>query len=587
VAVLGFGGLVALSVGLVLLLGLKAATSNTRTLLQSRAVGIVDRLEDRLDGTLKPVVSQADWIARHLTDGSVDARDTTTLDTFMRGALAGTPQVAGIGLIDTDLQIRRWGRAVPEVFQDDWSSDENIARWVNEGLERRDHAWSSPLWTPTIDSTVLVHDTPLYRDDRYLGMLAQIVPIAELSRMLANIQAATDMVPFVVYERERVLAHPLLAQLGESAAEPLVHLEELGDPVLSLLLDGGEVPFMLRGTAGVRPSGAAIDGRYRVLLQRDLQRYAEGALTLGVHLDTEGSEGESVRRIGATALTGLGLLLLAILISLLAGRRLSKPIQLLAEAARSVQEGRFTDVPALPRSHIREMDTALTAFQGMVQGLQERQLIRDVLGRFVPESVARTLLSEGGTLPAREGEATVLFCDLQGFTALTERMGPAGIMALLNEYFEAIVDVLERHDGIVTQFQGDAVLAVFNLPTPNPDHAAAALRAALEVQRMAATRRFAGERLICRVGVNSGALVAGAVGARGRLSYTVHGDAVNLAARLEALNKEHGTRVLVSGSTAAHVSGFDLRRVGEVSVRGQTRPVELFELVDGEAGAPS
>ena len=94
----------------------------------------------------------------------------------------------------------------------------------------------------------------------------------------------------------------------------------------------------------------------------------------------------------------------------------------------------------------------------MVAGLKEREVIRETLGRFVPTDVARTLLSEGGELAPEQSEATVLFCDLEGFTSLTETLGPAGIVELLNEYFEAMVEILERHRGVVTQFQGDAIL---------------------------------------------------------------------------------------------------------------------------------
>ena len=207
-------------------------------------------------------------------------------------------------------------------------------------------------------------------------------------------------------------------------------------------------------------------------------------------------------------------------------------------------------------------------------------MIRETLGRFVPADVARTLLTEGGELAPEQAEATVLFCDLVSFTSLTETLGPEGIVALLNEYFESMVAVLERHRGVVTQFQGDAILATFNVPLPDPEHAANAVRAAVEMQAEVARRRFAGRRIANRIGVNTGPLVAGAVGAKGRLSYTVHGDAVNLAARLEALNKELGTRLLVSHTTASAAEGFDFRPMGEVSVRGQSERVAVYTLED-------
>jgi class 3 adenylate cyclase len=141
-----------------------------------------------------------------------------------------------------------------------------------------------------------------------------------------------------------------------------------------------------------------------------------------------------------------------------------------------------------------------------------------------------------------------------------------------------MVEILERHRGVVTQFQGDAILATFNVPVRDPDHAANAVRAAIEMQRMVREHTFAGHRIEHRIGINTGPVVAGAVGAEGRLSYTVHGDTVNLASRLEALNKTYGSSVLMSNTTAAVLHDFPLDAVGEVMVRGQSRPVTLFAL---------
>jgi len=138
------------------------------------------------------------------------------------------------------------------------------------------------------------------------------------------------------------------------------------------------------------------------------------------------------------------------------------------------------------------------------------------------------------------------------------------------------VAIVERHQGVVTQFQGDAILAVFNLPIAARDHGANALRAALEIVRAADAQTFAGVRARNRVGLSTGRVVAGAVGSAGRLSYTVHGNAVNLAARLEQLNKEYGTRILLSEKTAERCPGFALRKVADARIRGYGEPLALY-----------
>ena len=197
-------------------------------------------------------------------------------------------------------------------------------------------------------------------------------------------------------------------------------------------------------------------------------------------------------------------------------------------------------------------------------------------GRFVPEKIASSLLAGGGQIEPQQVVATILFSDIESFTQMTESLGPVKIVDVLNAFFSAMVVVLEKHGGVVTQFQGDAIMATFNVPVTDSDHATNSVRAAQEMLSQVAENEFAGETLAMRVGVNTGPVVAGAIGAEGRLSYTVHGDAVNLAARLESLNKEYGTRLLVSENTRKLVREIEFTQIGESKVRGQTRSVLLY-----------
>ncbi|MCZ6796509.1 MAG: adenylate/guanylate cyclase domain-containing protein, partial [Gammaproteobacteria bacterium] len=247
-------------------------------------------------------------------------------------------------------------------------------------------------------------------------------------------------------------------------------------------------------------------------------------------------------------------------------------------AAQIVESGSLDKVPQLSGSKIRELNDASIAFNNMVKGLHEREMIRETLGRFVPEEVARSLLAGGGQIKPQQVDATILFCDIESFTQLTESLGPVKMVDVLNTFFSAMVAVLEQHDGVVTQFQGDAILATFNVPITNPDHAANAIHAAEEMLSCVASTKFSGEALNVRIGINTGSIVAGAIGAEGRLSYTVHGDAVNLAARLESLNKEYGTRLLVSENTMKLTREFQFNQVGESAVRGQTQSILIYTL---------
>lgn len=209
----------------------------------------------------------------------------------------------------------------------------------------------------------------------------------------------------------------------------------------------------------------------------------------------------------------------------------------------------------------------------------ERQLaiIRTALGRYVPDSVVRQVVAGDGKLEPCKSEATILYTDIEAFTSVVESMAPEQAVAMLNEYFEVVTEPILEFGGTINQFQGDAMLVTFNVPVSDPEHADNALRAAVALQQRSQGRRFAGVELATRVGINTGEVVSGNVGSGARVSYTVHGDAVNLAARLEDLNKSLGTRVLISDSTRALLADpFLVRCVDEVRVRGREAPLTVY-----------
>ena len=606
ITVVGLGALVALAVGVSLYLGLSSATENTRRLMAQRSESLVDGLEQRIASQLQPVVRQAQWAVEQIERGTVALDDTQALNTFILGALGAMPQIETIGITNPRARSRRWGRLSAEPLVEDWSDQPDVIAWLEAGASQVGSRWQAPFWAHALGTTILLLDTPIRIDGKFAGLFSQVVTVSDLSLYITSVATETTVTPFILYGHEHVLAHPLLISwtpVVTNRNQPLVALGALGDTVLERIWtpDQQEL-YLLGGMTGASASGVTVGRNYYVFLYRDIDRFGPEPWTIGAYVDTGTSdvgewlaqivrsalsgsfedtgtaEGNEFELVVAAVLAGFAVLVLSVAVAAWLGARASRPIRALAAAARSIEAQRLDRLGSLPPSRVVEFDDANRSFNQMVAGLQEREVIRETLGRFVPTDVAKTLLSEGGALAPEQSEATVLFCDLEGFTALTEDLGPDGIVELLNEYFEVMVEILERHRGVVTQFQGDAILATFNVPVPDPAHAANALRAAAEMRAAAQRRTFAGHRVGNRIGINTGRLVAGAVGAKGRLSYTVHGDAVNLAARLEALNKEFGTRVLVSEATAAQVEGFDLRAMGEVDVRGQTGRVAIHAL---------
>jgi len=211
------------------------------------------------------------------------------------------------------------------------------------------------------------------------------------------------------------------------------------------------------------------------------------------------------------------------------------------------------------------------------------------LARFVPAEVASLTKTsdEGVHLGLGEPrEATILFLDIEGFTTLSERLDPRQLVRTLNLFYAAVAEPLTRHDGVIVQFQGDAILATFNAPRLNPDHAANAVRAALEIQALLKTLTFGdGLRLRARIGINTGVVIHGLIGTPDRLGYTVIGDEVNVASRLEALNKVYGSSIIVSGETRnqAGAEEFDFVLLDDAMVRGRTTPTRIYKVVEAVA----
>ena len=280
-------------------------------------------------------------------------------------------------------------------------------------------------------------------------------------------------------------------------------------------------------------------------------------------------------------------LFLAGLLIFLMVRGFSRPVGILLTAMRRVDRGDLAS--KAPVVSDDEFGLLAQQFNRMLDGLRERDRIRRVFGRFVPESVAAALLVDEGAIAPKEREATVLFTDIENFTAIAASLDPRDILDVLNAYFGEIAQVVHAHGGVITQFQGDAVLAGFNLPSADPEHARHAVEAALAIQaRLAEVVFDGGIRLRTRVGISTGPVVGGTVGGGDRLGYTVHGDTVNLAARFEALNKKLDSRVLVSARTAELAGdAIAFRDRGIVTVRGFHEPLRVYEpfAQDGQAQA--
>ena len=213
--------------------------------------------------------------------------------------------------------------------------------------------------------------------------------------------------------------------------------------------------------------------------------------------------------------------------------------------------------------------------------VEQLKFIREIFGKYVPESVAKQIVTSKGALEPKQLKATILFSDIENFTGTAESIPPKQVVQMLSEHFPAVIEPITANGGVVNQFQGDAMLVTFNVPVEDPRHAEMAVKSALEIQQVLKGRTFAGIELRTRIGINTGDVIAGNVGAGDRINYTVYGDAVNLASRLEQMNKEHGTLILMSESTVELLNDQSVvEPLGELEIRGKNKLIRVFKPID-------
>jgi len=218
----------------------------------------------------------------------------------------------------------------------------------------------------------------------------------------------------------------------------------------------------------------------------------------------------------------------------------------------------------------------------MLEGLREREQIRETFGRYVTREIRDEILAGRASFEGRLEEVTILFADLRDFTPWVERTEPREVVRDLNEYFTEMEAAIRAERGLVLQYIGDEIEAVFGAPLPTPDHADRALAAALDMRarlgRLNARRAEAGKSPLRNgIGIHTGTVLAGSIGSRERSSYALVGDAVNLASRIQGLNKELGTEILVSDATRARLQReVILRPLPAVRVKGKSVEVSVF-----------
>ena len=497
------------------------------------AVGALTYFYKRL-GSRYPLV----FMAVELQTALVIVGGTLALFTFyFDGDTHEYLSVLGIALVLTELAILAslW-RIKAQI--------DPITAWI---AGKSDERSTQDAWSAAINLPVL-----LLRRDLPIPVLISVIPICVIATVIL------DLSVWAVF--------PLLAgaavAMGYSA---ILHY---------LAVEAGMRPVLIEINSNLSPRQRtdfwAVSLRTRLLVALPLINLITGLVVAALTSDGGGG--------GNLGLDVLVALLVATTISLeltvMLSRSILHPLADLSRAVDRVGEGDYeVSVPVTTGDELGEL---AASFNEMVAGLAERERLRDAFGTYLDKEVAEYILSEGFTEEGVEVEVTVMFCDVRDFTEFASGATPAEVVAALNRLFEVIVPIIAGHGGHIDKFEGDGLLAVFGAPEPFPDHADRAVSAACAIGAAVNERGEAGE-LRVGVGVNTGRVVAGAIGGAGRLNFSVIGGAVNVASRVEAQTRETDDSILITGETWTQLSHrFEAESRGKAELKGVAEPVALY-----------
>ena len=600
---IGIGLLVAVAAGAVLILTIGATARNTFDLLEDSAILGLDVAEAQLRANLDPVADQMTYLGQMAEIGLLSPDDMEASGPLAAGALAATPQVLGIALWSAEKPTTYY--IVPQGID---SADEIVlleevadlpSSLEVDQLNRRQSGvyWSDLVWIEEDQAPGLNVRAPLRRDGDYLGGIASVVTVRELSRFIGELDIGIEgNRGFLLYGPGRVIAHPLLATSDDAVGRPLPNgqvelpeLQSLGDPVLARLAERN-VPFTTLEENGGRIIEIALDGGEQpdyIILTRPLLGYAPRALILGIVLPIE-SVNDELERLVVALMAGAILVVLAVLAGMFLGRWISRPIRRFAEHSEAIARLEIDDLQQLPGSRFRELNAQSQAFNTMLDALRWLHL-------YVPKSLVRRLMrrEDAETVTrSQERMLTVLFTDIEGFTSASEGQEAVRVAAWLNRHFTLIDAAIEAEGGTLDKYIGDGVLAFWGAPDEEARHADRACRAALAIGRAVAEDNA---RLIAdgfppirlRLGLHTGPVLVGNIGAPSRLNYTIVGDTVNTGDRLQSIGRSHDVEAafviivsdeVVSALSPETLAQFDLEDLGEQEVRGRNSSLRLYQL---------
>ena len=590
------GTLVLLSVGSVLTVNWIVGRRIMREFTSRLVIGVLSTEERALRSHLDAAVHQGNFIAAAISSGRYELAGSGLAD-FIAGTLAAAPQVGGVVLSGGNGKALRVVRGASgtgfEIDRFDVAGDRQFAALAGQIHIRKHAYWGPPLYRKATQETFLSYRVPIWRGDKYLGFAAFGISTRALSTLAEKLSHRPRSISFMLYGRDRVLAHPLMTEENVHQAEnlsfPLLHT--FGDPVITNLfkLPAIEEPNLML-PVGVLARESTVDGNKYLVFAREIGGYGGLPITVGTYVLKRAVDAP-FRLFYWAMILAIALLGLSLVVAALIAEAIARPIRRAAKGATTIGNLDFDEVVPLSSSYFREINSLADSFNAMLDGLR-------ACGRYVPRTLVMRLIKEGRIGAGTEQRVlAMMFTDIVGFTPACEKMSAEKVADFINHHFSLVSACVEREGGTIDKFIGDAVMAFWGAPGRVDNPARSACRAALAVQRAIAAdnkrRRAEGLEAVCvRIGIHMGPVVVGDIGAVTRINYTIVGDAVNATQRLESLGKildpNAEAIVLVSQEIFVAVpSGFQFIGRGAHPVKGKQVSLEVYQLIGGSEGDAS
>jgi class 3 adenylate cyclase len=591
---LGLGFFVLTAVASVLGVGLLSGYQNTIGLLRQKAELLVSSEQTQTRRYLDAAQNQVSFLVDLIRRGEVEPGPAEDFTSLLFGALAATPQMVALLYIDNELDLVGAERMQDEVAPLFVSvkGDDALKAMVERAAGGAEPLWGPVLWREEYGQGLLNFQHPVVRDGAVAGVIVALVSVRELSEFISELESEFGENAFILYGEDQVLAHPLMAfgYDGLTRLSPLPKQASFGDPVLASMWEAQDDPTLeQRILAGPGIRSVALGDTVYVFLHRSLTGYSDRPLLVGTYFRAS----DLVSELGRLKWAVILCLVISVASSITAayiGRQIARPVRRLADGANRIHDLDLAAVEPIPGSVFKELNDAAHAFNAMLEGLRWFE-------RYVPKTLVRRLIhhygSEGVKSSARD--VVIMFTDLSGFTASTQAMDPPAMAAFLNEHLSIIARCVEDEGGTIDKYIGDAVMAVWGAPDPHEDMADRACRAALAID--AAIRAVNAQRraedataIRVRIGIHAGHVMVGNIGSPGRINYTVVGDAVNIAERLEERGREVGNtggevNILISSAVERRLRGrYTLTHLGMQPLRGRPTRIAVSVL---NAGTPA